>query len=195
MTTTIQKVLTILLLAATALAGCAKDDLPFVHRIDIAQGNIVTEDMVSRLEPGMTRRQVRFVMGSPMLVDAFHPDRWYYLYRFEPGGDEPATQRVVLSFEGDRLAGIDAELLPEGPGAVATAPGARTVEVPPGDDDRGLVGTIVDNLKVLTGDELPDPEDVEAEGGPEPPEETAAELREATGEDTPAGLPPPPSAP
>ena len=68
-----------------ALAGCS---FPGVYKIDIQQGNVVTQDMIDQLRPGMTRRQVRFIMGNPLLVDTFHANRWDYLYSLQPGGGE-----------------------------------------------------------------------------------------------------------
>jgi len=64
-----------------ALAGCS---FPGVYKIDIQQGNVVTQDMIDQLRPGMTRRQVRFIMGNPLLTDTFHADRWDYLYSIQP---------------------------------------------------------------------------------------------------------------
>ena len=61
------------------------------YRIDIRQGNYVTQEMVSQLKPGMSRDQVRFVLGTPLVTDVFHTDRWDYIYRFRPGkGDQQA---------------------------------------------------------------------------------------------------------
>ena len=63
------------------LAGCQTVTLPGLsaHKIDIQQGNYVTQDMVAKLKPGMTRSQVRFALGTPLIADPFHPDRWDYL--------------------------------------------------------------------------------------------------------------------
>src|SRR5690606_17744119 len=69
------------LTAFLAIAGCS---FPGVYKIDIQQGNVVTQDMINQLRPGMTRRQVRFIMGNPMITDTFHPNRWDYLYSIQP---------------------------------------------------------------------------------------------------------------
>lgn len=85
---------------------------PRVYKIDVPQGNIVTQEMVNQLKPGMNKRQVLFVMGTPLLTDTFHPERWDYIYRLHPGG-KPATQfRVTLYFKDDVLAGMDGDLRP-----------------------------------------------------------------------------------
>lgn len=77
-----------------------------MHVIDIQQGTIITPEMVSQLKPGMTRNQVRFVMGTPTIADPFHPDRWDYIYTLEKRGESPERNHVVLYFEGDQLVRI-----------------------------------------------------------------------------------------
>ena len=93
-----------------ALAGCS---FPGVYKIDIQQGNVVTQDMIDQLRPGMTRRQVRFIMGNPLLVDTFHPNRWDYLYSLQPGGGERQQERISIFFNGnDQLAGLNGDFMP-----------------------------------------------------------------------------------
>ncbi len=89
------------------LTGCSSLRFPGVYRIDIAQGNLITKDMVEKLKLGMSPRQVEYVMGSAMIQDTFHPDRWDYLYRLETGHGVKVENRLVLYFENDRLARID----------------------------------------------------------------------------------------
>ncbi|ACO80423.1 outer membrane lipoprotein OmlA [Azotobacter vinelandii CA] len=98
------------LVGLLALAGCT---IPGVYKIDIQQGNVVTQDMIDQLRPGMTRRQVRFVMGSPLITDTFHPDRWDYLYSIKPGGGQRLQERVSLVFDtNDLLIGLAGDFLP-----------------------------------------------------------------------------------
>jgi outer membrane protein assembly factor BamE len=93
-----------------ALAGCS---FPGVYKIDIQQGNVVTQDMIDQLRPGMTRRQVRFIMGNPMLVDTFHPNRWDYLYSMQQGGARRQQERVSVFFNGDdQLASLSGDFMP-----------------------------------------------------------------------------------
>ncbi len=75
--------------------------LPRVHKVDIPQGNIVEQDQINQLRPGMTKAQVKFLMGTPMLDDSFHADRWDYLYRFTPGYGDIITKQATLYFNGD----------------------------------------------------------------------------------------------
>ncbi len=67
-----------------ALAGCHVGNLS-VYKIDVQQGNILTQDEVKQLHVGMTPDQVRFLLGSPLVVDTFHPERWDYAYSYRPG--------------------------------------------------------------------------------------------------------------
>lgn len=91
---------------ALLLCGCSISELPFVYHPDIQQGTVITREMVARLEPGMTREQVRFVLGSPLLDTPFHQDRWNYVYRLEPGDGGPVkSYQLTVFFRDDRLAG------------------------------------------------------------------------------------------
>ena len=93
-----------------ALAGCS---FPGVYKIDIQQGNVVTQDMIDQLRPGMTRRQVRFIMGNPLIQDTFHTNRWDYLYSLQPGGGERQQERMSVFFnENDQLASLSGDFMP-----------------------------------------------------------------------------------
>jgi len=126
-----QKLLIIIgLIASLWLTGCSKYHL--VHKIDIQQGNVITQDEVNLLEPGMTRRQVQFVMGSPMVADVFHQDRWDYIYLFEPGYGEPSEERITLFFDDNLLTGTSGTLHPDEAGrGVPARPKQVTLVVPP----------------------------------------------------------------
>ena len=78
-----------------------------MYRIDIQQGNVIAQDALNQVRLGMNKRQVQFILGTPLLADPFHLDRWDYYYQYKPGtrGEgEPQKQRVSLFFEGDTLA-------------------------------------------------------------------------------------------
>lgn len=93
-----------------ALAGCS---FPGVYKIDIQQGNVVTQDMIDQLRPGMTRKQVRFIMGNPLLTDTFHADRWDYLYSLQPGGGERQQERMTIVFNSnDQLVSLSGDFMP-----------------------------------------------------------------------------------
>jgi outer membrane protein assembly factor BamE (lipoprotein component of BamABCDE complex) len=94
------------LVALLALGSCSatsKLSFPGVYRIDIPQGNIITQQMVDQLRPGLTKNQVIFIMGTPLVRDTFHQDRWDYVYSFQPGGGERGQERITVFFENDQL--------------------------------------------------------------------------------------------
>jgi len=76
---------------------------PGVYRLNIPQGNIITQEMVDQLRPGLTKRQVNFILGTPLVKDTFDQDRWDYLYSFQPGGGERVQERLTVFFENDQL--------------------------------------------------------------------------------------------
>jgi outer membrane protein assembly factor BamE len=80
------------------LSACSTDKIPGVYRIDIQQGNDVTQDMVNKLEANMTKSQVAYIMGTPLIIDTFHPNRWDYLYSFHPGNGKREQRRLTLYF-------------------------------------------------------------------------------------------------
>lgn len=117
-------------IASLNLGACATERFHLVHKIDIQQGNVITREMLEQVHTGMNRNQVQFVMGSPMVVDVFHQDRWDYVYYLKPGYAAVQESRVSLFFEDDRLARIEENLdAPEIP--VGDTQKLTTVVVPP----------------------------------------------------------------
>lgn len=82
------------------------------HRIDIQQGNVVTQEQLARVKLGMNRLQVRDALGTPLLTDAFHADRWDYVFTLRQSGKPLQRRNIVLLFDGDSLKSIDAPELP-----------------------------------------------------------------------------------
>ena len=82
------------------------------YRMDIVQGNVVTREQVALVKPGMPRAQVRDILGSPMLTDLFHADRWDYVFTIRRPGTEPQRRAVVAHFKGDLLDRLEAPDLP-----------------------------------------------------------------------------------
>lgn len=98
----------LLLLTAFLLIGCTYiPTLPY--KIDIQQGNVVTQEMVEKLKPGMTRSQVRFVLGTPLIADVFHNNRWDYFYYFAPRGTVSEERKFTVIFDGDRLSHVEGD--------------------------------------------------------------------------------------
>ncbi len=105
--------------AVLALGACSMPKLsmpsfkiPRVHKVTVQQGNVITQQMVDRLEPGMTRSQVVYVMGEPVVRNPFNQDRWDYLYTIDVPGVVQSNQRLSLFFEDDVLASFSGNYLP-----------------------------------------------------------------------------------
>ncbi|HEY6281660.1 MAG TPA: outer membrane protein assembly factor BamE [Burkholderiales bacterium] len=95
--------------------------------MDVQQGNVVTEDMLGKVKPGMTKSQVRFALGTPLISDPFHTDRWDYVYRFRKDGELIEHSRLTVVFEGDKLKTVEGTALPPSDnvaGTKSTAPKA-----------------------------------------------------------------------
>lgn len=103
-----------LTLALVLLSGCS-GSLSFLsaYRIDVEQGNIVTPEMIEQLKPNMTRRQVRFVMGTPLIEDTFNTDRWDYRYFLRNGTKTLEESKLSVFFEGDALVNVTGSEVPD----------------------------------------------------------------------------------
>ena len=99
---------------ALLVAGC---NLITPYKMDIQQGNVITQNMLARVQPGMTRSQVRFALGTPLVVDPFRGDRWDYVYLYSKRGIVTEQRRIVVVFKDDKLARIEGEAAPAGVGA------------------------------------------------------------------------------
>lgn len=99
-----------LLLALLPLAGCGA-----IYKLDVQQGNLFDQATVDTLKPGMTKRQVLLVMGSPSIVSPFNQDRWDYISTMRVGRGEMETRDLILHFEDDALARIEGDYFPEDP--------------------------------------------------------------------------------
>ncbi|MGH8600114.1 MAG: outer membrane protein assembly factor BamE, partial [Burkholderiales bacterium] len=98
-----------------SLAACSATGIPGItpYKINVQQGNVVTQDMLTKLKSGMTRSQVRYVMGTPLITDPFHPDRWDYVYSFSKHGGKAQERRITVVFNNDRLAHIEGDVVPQ----------------------------------------------------------------------------------
>ena len=97
-----------------------------VYKIDIVQGNFVSREQAAALREGMTRSQVRDILGTPLLVSIFHADRWDYVFTFKRQGVEPQSRRVTVFFKGDILSKVEADPLPSEAEFVASLDSGRT---------------------------------------------------------------------
>jgi outer membrane protein assembly factor BamE len=113
-----------LMLFAALLAGCQQVPLlPGVtaYRVDVQQGNYVTQDMVAKLKPGMSRSQVRFALGTPLVVDPFRNDRWDYVYVMQKRGRIVEQRHIAVIFENDALVRIEGDVAPAAVSAAGAA--------------------------------------------------------------------------
>ncbi len=119
-----------LIIASLLASGC----VPY-YRPDIQQGNVVTQDMVDRLRPGMSKHQVQYILGTPLLIDVFHQERWDYYYSFEGKMTAYEQKRLSIFFENGRLARIAGDYRPK-PKADPLADGQRELLSVPDYDER-----------------------------------------------------------
>ena len=85
------KKLVLFSISLVVLGACSRSfdggyNPPLLYKLDVQQGNVIEQDMLDRLKPGMDKEQVRYVMGTPVLIDPFHNNRWEYIYSFQKGG-------------------------------------------------------------------------------------------------------------
>jgi len=125
------------LAAATLLAGCEslqRTDsfmgLITPYRIDIVQGNAVTREQAALLKPGLTRLQVRDILGTPLIADPFHADRWDYVFTLRRPNTDAQRRAVVVHFEGDLVKSVEATELPTEREFVASISRFKDLKVP-----------------------------------------------------------------
>ncbi len=100
------------LLLVTFLAGCV---FPGVYKINVQQGNILSEEELVQLEKGMTRDQVHSVLGTPLMLNPADLSREYYVYTFQEAGGDIREQRVIVYYDADRFDYYEAQLLENTP--------------------------------------------------------------------------------
>ena len=160
------------LLTSLTLVSCSTilNNLPGVYTLEIQQGNIIDQAMVDQLRPGMNKRQVLYIMGSPMLDDVFHKNRWDYLYSDQSDGEDRVQKQISLFFENDQIVGIQGDFRPSAVPVIKTS-GETTVDVP----KRDLEKTLWEKITGLIGyDELDaapksDKTDAKKQEGNDPP--------------------------
>ncbi len=105
-----RKPASLLILCALLTGGLSACGL--AHKVDINQGNLLHLESLEQLEVGMTKEQVRFLIGEPILADPFHKQRWDYIYLAQPGRREPVRRLLRLHFDKDLLVKIEGDLMP-----------------------------------------------------------------------------------
>jgi outer membrane protein assembly factor BamE len=128
--------ITTFILILLIFCGCSRAvdgtwKAPLVYRVDVQQGNVIDQEMINKLQPGMDKKQVKFIMGTPLITDPFHSNRWDYVYSMEPGKGERQQRRITLFFNGDKLAYIDGDIkINANPIIEADTNKDRLIEVP-----------------------------------------------------------------
>ena len=97
------------------LAACSVTEKLTPYKIDIQQGNVVTQEMVAKLKPGMTKAQVRFVLGTPLITDAYHANRWDYVYLYQKAGKLTEERKLALFFNQELLHRVEGDVVAASP--------------------------------------------------------------------------------
>lgn len=138
----------IFILLALLCASCGTA-LPTIkpYKLDVQQGNVVTSKMLLQLRPGMTKSQVRFIMGTPLIQDSFHGNRWDYVYQMRQGGKIIEQRRVILDFEKELLKSVRGDVIPSGGDSAKTDEsksntGTRVVAPSKKSENKGLLNKL-----------------------------------------------------
>ena len=150
-----------LILSAVLCVSCGTA-LPTVKpfKLEVQQGNVVTSKMLLQLRPGMTKSQVRFIMGTPLIQDSFHGNRWDYVYQLRENGKITEQRRVILDFENELLKTVRGDVAPsssklETPQDAAANKGSREGSRIVQPNKKAEDKTLLDKLKFWKKDDTP----------------------------------------
>ncbi len=118
-----------------------------VYKLDINQGNFITQDMVEKLKVGQTRQQVRIVLGTPLLIDPFHADRWDYVYMYSKNRKTVDKRQFTVYFSEDKLARWEGDELPVSTAQLNRIAADRTLPEEPSASDPGILTRLWEILK------------------------------------------------
>lgn len=155
-------ILSALVVSSTLLAGCSVPRIVTEYKIDVQQGNVLTQDMVAQLRPGLSKDQVRYILGTPMLMDIFHGERWDYVYRLEKGKTgETENRKFSVFFTDGKLARVGGDVVAAQAGEaggdvvpptrqqvvdLGSIPEDGSVQAPPPESERGFFGRMLDKV-------------------------------------------------
>ena len=105
-----------ILVSALLLSACNNFEFPWVYRLPIDQGNVVKQEMIDQLQPGMSKEQVQFIMGTPMIASTFREDRWDYLFSLQRGDEMLKQYRLSVFFKEDQLVNYTGNFKPSAAG-------------------------------------------------------------------------------
>ena len=148
------KLLFVLFVASCALLTGCGSTVPIVKpfKMDIQQGNVVTSKMLLQLRPGMSKSQVKFVMGTPLIVDSFHGNHWDYFYQLRQAGKIVEQRRVILDFEKELLIKVRGDVVPQGAAGADTGE-SNGVSAPITVEPKPKETSMLDKLKFWKKDE------------------------------------------
>ena len=147
-------------LLVAALCGCSSvPRLVNEYKIDVQQGNVLTQEMVSQLRPGLSKDQVRFILGTPVLIDMFHANRWDYVYRLQKGSGGTAEMRKFSAFfdTSDKLVRVAGDVTAAQPADLGVLPETHRREIdlgsiaadsvaPPPGEEKGFFGRMMERV-------------------------------------------------
>jgi outer membrane protein assembly factor BamE len=147
-------------LGAFALAGCASMTAPFdnflplitqfgVYKLDINQGNYLSQDMVDKLKVGQTKPQVKATLGTPLISSAFRDNRWDYVYEFSSAGRLREHRQFTVYFKDDLLARWEGDEMPQSAQDLNRIAATRALPIDPYGQDAGIIGKIIDMFKKI----------------------------------------------
>ena len=126
----------------------ALEHTPLFYKIDVQQGNSIEQPMISRLQPGMSKNQVQFIMGTPMLVDVFHQDRWDYYYSLKRGNGKLEKSHIALFFEDDRLVRTEGDMRPVPMDEKEALPATEVYTVPDYNYKKGIFSRMLETVGI-----------------------------------------------
>lgn len=134
------------------VSGCGKM-IPH-YKIDIEQGNVLNKELVNRIRPGMTKKQVRYILGTPVIVDTFHKNRWDYVYTYRKGGKKKIDKKTLsLFFENDKVVRLEGTLKPEFNDAPIKEESTRIVDVDPKKKpNKGIIKKVLNKVGIGESD-------------------------------------------
>jgi outer membrane protein assembly factor BamE len=147
-----------MLVCLASLAGCSTtptehayqtsmlDRLPFVYKMPVQQGNLISEEMIDTVQLGMNKRQVRYLLGTPLLMDMFHENRWDYTYTIKRGNNPMQIKRVTIWFQDDAVVRVDGDLQPNPQRAAEQPKQEMVVTVPDWKDNRGFFSRAMNSV-------------------------------------------------
>ncbi len=147
-------------LFALALGGCAAitapldDYLPLitqfgVYKLDINQGNFLSQDMVDKLKVGQTKSQVRLALGTPLIASAFRDNRWDYVYEFRRAGRVREHRQLTIYFQDDLLARWEGSEMPQSAQDLNRIAATRSLPEDPYGKDAGVMGKVIDFFRKI----------------------------------------------